>query len=65
MQYNNSDISCLQTLTSHFPFDIQICKPRNKGSHCFNSELGSGWRRLGDVTRNLALIELHKTELIY
>ena len=27
----------------HIPFDIQICQPRNKRSHCFNSQLGSGW----------------------
>ena len=38
----NSDISCLQTLTSHF-FGIQICQPWNKRSHCFSSHLGSGW----------------------
>ena len=38
----NSDISCLQTLTSHF-FGIQICQPWNKRSHCFSSHLGFGW----------------------
>ena len=27
----------------HISFDIQICQPRNKRSHCFKCQLASGW----------------------
>ena len=27
----------------YISFDIQICQPQNKRSHCFKSQLGSGW----------------------
>ena len=62
VQLNNfQDLSCIAIFLvykhwRHISFDIQICQPRKKRSHCFASESGSGWH----INNNGWLHEKHR-----